>query len=239
MGRFIVFVGMMLVCRGAFAACPRAEEIVRQEGFAAAMPLYEQCALRENDDETQYYLGQVYEVGRDGIVPNVQRALLFYHLSAEAGNAEAQVSLAQLLTTLDNNDALRPEIAIYQEKIGSMLQKGGQSSFRGELLHPYALLMLAAEKPDAKWFYDSSVVRSARAAQAFKQYQITPDKKEAAVQAATAWKQRKMLERARAVLSVEEYRQFYEKLYPAQGRSDDFTRARLLQKLKERITESK
>lgn len=236
---FIIIIGVLFVAQSVEAGCPQANSLIQQQGLVAAMPVYEKCALQDNDDETQYYLGQVYETGRSGVKPNKQRALLFYHLAAEAGHAEAQVSLAKLLTALDEQDETRAEIADYLKKIQGMLQKNTLSSFRGELLHPYALLMLAAEKPESKWFYNSSVLRSEQASRALKSYPITPDKKETALQAATAWKQRKMLEKAQNVLSVDEYRQFYNAMYPQKGRSDDFTRSRLLQKLKEKITEEK
>lgn len=239
MRRFFICIAILLICRVGIAACPRADAVMQQRGLVAAMSLYEHCAIQENDDATQYYLGQVYEKGREGIVRNIQRALLFYHLSAESGHADAQVSLAKLLTALDENDATRVEIASYLEKLKGMLQNNVLSSFRGDILHPYALLMLAAEKPDAKWFYNSSVLHSSRAMQAFKNYQITPEKKAIAIQAATEWKQRKMLERAQDVLSVEEYQDFYKTIYPKQGRSDDFTRTRFLQKLKEKTMEQK
>ncbi len=221
------------------AACPRGDEVARQSSFQQAMPHYEYCAIQEDDDETQYRLAQVYHHGGYGLPSNVQRALLLYHLSAERGNAEAQLALAQLLTELDGDDVLREEIKIYLEKVKSLFGTQIQTSFRGELLHPYALLALAAEKPESKWFYQSTVRSAKGAADALKKYPIAPDKKAAALREATAWKNQKMLERAEAVLSVSEYQTFYQTLYPARGRSDDFTRSRALQQLKEKLTEDK
>ncbi len=235
--RFIglLILSLILGSKISLAGCPAGDEASRSRGLLAAMPVYEVCALQKNDDETQLYLAQLYDRGQSGVARNVQRSLLFYHLSAENGNATAQVGLSKLLTRLDESDATRPEIRSYMEKIKGQLQNRSQTSFKGQMLHPYTLLLLAAEKPSAKWFYPTTVTSDPEAQRLLKQYEITPDKQKTSYAEATAWKQRKMLDVARDVFSVSEYVSFYDRLYPKQGAADPFTRSQAINELKEKL----
>ena len=238
MHKFVCICGLMF-CGTAMAACPVADSVARQETLAKAIPIYTNCALHDKDDASQLYLGQIYENGQEDVSPNVQRALLFYHLSAENGNATAMVNMAQLLSRLDDNEATRPEIMAYAKKIRTELASDSRQYFKGDILHPYALLALAAEKPESKWFYTSAVKSDPRAAQLLQAYPITPEKKAEAISQATAWKQRYLFGVARSVLSVEEHNGLYEILYPSQGTPDAFERTKALNIVKERLRERK
>ncbi|MDY6407305.1 MAG: hypothetical protein SPL08_01185 [Pseudomonadota bacterium] len=227
--------GILCWATGVTADCPVADELARTKGLSAALSAYLGCAVNQNDDESQLYLAHVYMTGQENVAQNRQRALLFYHLSAENGNATAMVELARLLIELDNDDKTRGEITSYLEKIQGQFQNNFENSFKGELLHPYALLMLANEAPESKWFYLSRQKSDSRSAQLLKNYQIDAAKKKQVMRTATLWKQRKMVDMAREVFSVSEFNDFYRTLYPETGLPNAFTRAQAVEKLKSRI----
>lgn len=234
--RFTGILSLLLLLAGtAQAACPAGDTLARSGGLAAAIPTYIQCALYQKDDATQLYLGQIYEKGRESIAANPQRALLFYQMSADNGNASAQVNLAQLLTTLDETPQGRETVIAYHTKLRGMLGLRRVQSHSGGLLHPYALLMLAAEKPENKWFYPSKTLSDTRAAAALKAYQIDPAMKKDLIHQASQWKQYKMRAVARDVYPVAEYNKFYETLYPKSGIVDAFARSQEINKLKKEL----
>ena len=233
--RLLGLLGIVFWGLTARAACPVADTIARTEGLDKALPVYVTCALHDNDDETQVYLAQVYEKGSGAVAKNVQRALLFYHLAVENGNATAMVGMSKLLTALDAEDSTRAEIPVYLTKIQAQTARVIGRSFNGQLLHPYALLALAAEKPEAKWFYPTQFKADPTAAKALKDYPITPEKKKAALKQASQWKQRRMLDIAREVMTVREFNRFYETLYPDTGIPNAFAREQAINQLKERI----
>ena len=61
-------------------------------------------------------------------------------------------------------------------------------------MHPYALLMLASESPDKKWYYPSQVRNAPpKALTLYKAYKIDGDKKRFALRQASQFKTRKLL----------------------------------------------
>ena len=233
--RFIVFWLFLWGACIAWADCPVADKIAREKKLSEAMSLYFQCALQNNDDETQLYLARIYGKGQGDVAKNTQRTLLFYHLSSENGNAAAMVELATLLRSLDDSDESRQEIITYSRKIAAQAKKTIGGSFDGKLLHPYALLVLAAEKPEAKWFYTTKTKTDPRATELLKNYKVDPDKKKVLMQTATAWKQRKMKDMAANALTLKELNEFYKTLYPKKGLPNNFARSQAVNKLKERV----
>ena len=231
---FLTFCFLLLTL-SAHAACPGADTVARANSLRKALPIYISCALQGNDDETQLYLAQIYETGKGDVPKNTQRALLFYHLGSENGNASAMVGLSKLLTRLDSNDRSRAEIPLYLEKIQSSLAGNLGQSFRGQLLHPYTLLLLASEKQSAKWFYPTATKSDSSATQLLKSYKIDPIKKKACLKEASQWKQRRMMDIAREVFSIREYNDFYDILYPDIGLPDPFAREQAVNRLKERV----
>ena len=233
--RLFLTLNLLLWTLTVHAACPGADVIARTNSLRKALPIYITCALQGNDDETQLYLAQIYETGKGDILKNTQRALLFYHLGSENGNASAMVGLSKLLTRLDSNNKTREEIPLYLEKIRSNLAGNLGQSFRGQLLHPYTLLLLASEKQSAKWFYPTNTKSDPNAASLLKAYTIDSQKKQACLKEASQWKQRRMMDIAREVFSVREYNNFYDILYPDVGLPDPFAREQAVNRLKERV----
>jgi len=233
--RFIVFFLFLWGSCQVWAGCPIADKIAREKQLSEAISGYFQCALQQNDDETQLYLARIYSKGQGNVAKNTQRALLFYHLSSENGNAAAMVELAIMLMALDENDESRNEIIRYTQKISAQAKRTIGSSYDGQLLHPYALLILAAEKPEAKWFYATKIKTDPRAAELLKNYKIDSDKKRVLTQTATVWKQRKMKDIALQVLTFKELDEFYATLYPQKGLPNNFARSQAVNKLKERV----
>ena len=233
--RFIPLFLVLFCATAVSAGCPVAEQVARDKGLTAALPVFVQCAIQQNDDETQLYLARIYTKGHGDVAKNISKALLFYHLSSENGNAAAMVELATLLTSLDEKAETRHEISDYLDKAQATLKNNTRNSFKGELLHPYALLMLASESPSEKWFYTTETKSDSRAAQLLKNYQIDPEKKKTVIREASKWKQRKMRDIAFEIYSVSEYNEFYNTLYPKQGIPNSFARSQAVNKLKEKI----
>lgn len=217
-----------------FADCYHADTIAARQGMAAAIPAYEYCITQTGNDDALLKLARLYETGTGGAPKNIQRALLYYHLSSENGNASAQVGLSKLLTRLDNQDDTRAEIQKYLEKIKNQSVLF-PNDFWGELLHPYTLLILAAENPQAKWYYQTNVRQDKTAATTLKNYPITPEKKQASYAEAAKWKQRKMMEMAEYILTADEFQEFSEKIYPSHGMVDRFIRDRAVKEFQERM----
>lgn len=205
MKRFL-FICCLIAAGAAMAKCPDADETRAQKGVKAAEAEYIGCALNYNDDDSQVILAEAYAKGQDGLAKSMNRALLFYHLSAESGNAQSQVKLAEALMKLDTTSVGRQVILDYIQKMRNYFDS--QTAFKGQLLHPYSLLLLAAEKPDNKWYYPSAVVADVRAKTVLAGYKITEDKRKTALADAASWKNRKLLEAAEEVLLPAEYQSF-------------------------------
>ncbi len=233
--RFLFILFLFIFSAQSFAACPVADKIAREKGMDKALSVYLNCALNQNDDETQNYLAGIYEKGLGNISKNIHRALLFYHLSAENGNASSMVALSDLLRRLDETESGRQQLLDYLKKIRLNLKTTHRTSFTGQLLHPYALLLLAAEKQDIKWFYTTTKKSDPRATKLLKEYQIDDTKKKEIIREATQWKQRKMLDIAKEAFSPSEFQDFHQTLYPKTGRPDAFKRSQAVNKLKEKI----
>jgi len=235
LGRFGLFLFILGTTAVAMADCPIADKTARTQGLDAALRMYIRCAVNQNDDDTQLYLARIYATGQGNVAANKQKALLFYHLSSENGNATAMVELAKLLTELDSKDETRSEITTYLPRVRTQFKQNTGNSFSGELLHPYALLMLAAEAPEAKWFYTTTVKSDPRAAELLKTYPIDPNKRRQVLRAASRWKQRKMVDLAREILPLAEFDEFYQALYPKKGLPDSFKRSQAVERLKSKL----
>lgn len=217
------------------ARCLMGEWAEKTQGLAVALSAYEDCALNYNDDASHFLLAQTYQKGEKSISPSLHKTLLFYHLSAENGNAKAQYQLARLLLELDETVQGRREIQQYLNKIQTALRHDDNGSFKGALLHPYTLLLLAAEKADQKWYYPSSERYEPEAGYFLARYQISDEKKRQALKDASSWKNAKMIEIAKSLMTADEYKRFYDVLYPQKGRADPYARSQALEGLKEKI----
>lgn len=230
-GRHFTKIAFLLGLTFAFpvlARCPLADKYAREGNMDPEMTMREICAFSYNDDESQATLAEAYMKGSRGLDQDEKTALYLYQLSAENGNADSQVKLAELLQTFDNSSERRKELKDY---LASLEKKDDNSTgFSGEVLHPYTLLLLASERPENKWYYPSQVRSApARTNVLLQNYKITPEKRQAALKDASKWKTRKLLEMAREVLSEAEYTSFENRL------KNNTTRTEAMDELKNRL----
>jgi len=219
------------------AACPQIE-LVRKAAPDKLLPVYESCAIYANDDESQSILAHMYATGSDGVQKDLNRALYYYQLSAENGNAESQTQLARLYIELDKSPATRKLMVNYLNTIypvrNMLFQQHGPTNSQGELMHPYMLLLLASEPAANKWFYSSEVLTAPASAETLlNSYPISEEKKKKQMRAASLWKKRKLLEAASVLLSEKEYNTFKEAVYPEAGPVDKARRQEALTKFRQ------
>lgn len=218
----------------ASAACPVGVRAQKQLGVDKSIPYYVRCALDVNDETAQYWLAQYYQKKQNASRQDIMKMLFYYHLAAENGNAHAQVQLAKILLSMDNDDNYRMVLSDYLEQMNSFM-KNQDMMFKGEILHPYILLTLAAENAEQKWYYPTKYKSNAEAVVLLKSFQIDDEKKKLLLQQGSQWKQRKMKETAYEIMSVSEYQTFMNTVYPEKGRPDAFARQQAVMNLKNKV----
>lgn len=225
--KIVFFLGFFLIFP-VLARCPLADKYAQEGNREPEMMMREICAISYNDDESQAAVAEAYMKGAQGLDQDEKMALYMYQLSAENGNAESQVKLAELLQTYDTSSERRKELKEYLANLEKM--DNNSTGFSGEVLHPYTLLLLASERPENKWYYPS-LVRSApaRTNVLLQNYKITPEKRQAAMKDASKWKTRKLLEMAHEVLTDSEYTSFESRL------KNNTTRTEAMDELKNRL----
>ncbi len=180
--------------------CPLAEFFIKQNKAEQAFMAMQTCAQTYNDDESQYLLAQIYEKNKQP-----EPMLYYYQLAAESGHAEAQVHLSELLKQYDTSKEGREQLLSYQKKLFSTTENN-EKTFKGEFMHPYTLLLLAAEPTEKKWYYPSSMrTAPTRTLSVLRAYKITDKQKQKALLSASKWKTRKLLETAKEVAPSEIY----------------------------------
>lgn len=228
-----ILIGLLFFsCVAQAGVCDDMATLLQKQTLDKALPYYEACALSDNNDAAHMILATAYAQGDRNIPINTQKALLFYHLAAENGNAKAQVALSKLLLKLDETPDGRTQLQSYLRKIDAALKNQPIGAFKGQLLHPYTLLLLAAERSDQKWYYPSEVVTDAEAMKLLKTYKIDTAKKNQALRDASVWKQQKMMQTAQEVLDEKEYSVFAQTVAPGKGKADGFARTRAIANLK-------
>ena len=228
----------LLVSTSCWAFCYFSESLLGTLREESALTLYKSCAEGMNDDMAQAKLAGIYDKGTTAVPKDIQKALYYYQLSADNGNAESQARLAQMYMELDRDREGRRSMHEYMNTIIPMPALNGNyhDDFKGEFIHPYVLLLLANEKAANKWYYPTKVKQApAYASNLFKNYKIDDEKRKLLMKQATAWKRRKLLEMARQILSEAEYREFSDTLYPANGQVDAFKRSQLLKAFQEKM----
>lgn len=218
------------------ADCSLADTALKRGNIEEAVAEYSKCAVQANDEEAQFWLGHYYQNKPSADKKDKMKMLLFYHLAAENGNANAQVDLAKILLQMDSNDTTRDILLSYIKQMKEVMGKQDMP-FKGEILHPYILLMLAAEEPNQKWYYPTIHKTSDEARLMLQNYQITEERKASLLRSGSQWKQRKIQETAKEVLTKEEYNVFMTAVYPNEGRADAFVRQQAIGNLKERVEE--
>ncbi len=236
--RYGLFIILVLLSRVAFAICPYIDNLPQSIPADQVIRLYEGCAVGSNDDASQIKLARWYETGTQGAEKNMKKALYYYQLSSDNGNAEAQARLAQLYQQYDQDKAGRATLKEYSNSLlkGLNLNQGSDPEFQGEFLHPYVLLVLANEKPENKWYYPTETLTAPSYAKSLlKAYKLKEDKKNQLMRQATAWKKRKLLEMARQVLPKDEYQVFVSTVYPSKGKADAFQRSNMLKDFRKKV----
>ena len=238
---FLAFVGIFGIAVAGYiltaeAACPQGDNLLKTKGMESAVEAYAFCAIGENEENAQFRLAQYYQNKKNATPQEKMKMLFYYHLADENGTANARTPLAKPLLPMVSNDAERAIVAQYMNQMATMMKNRGML-FKGELLHPYALLLLAAESPDQKWYYPTTQKSSAEARILSEQYKIDPARKREILRQASLWKQQKMKETAKEVLTVDEYKAFMQAVYPEKGRADAFERGQAVGKLKEKVKE--
>lgn len=226
----IIFLLLALISFKSYAVCPLADSFFKKGQTEAGLNAMHICAIRHNDDESQMKLAKAYTKGEYGLERDSRQALYFFQLSAENGNAEAQLSLAQILMKSDAKPETRDALLDYRSKLQPTSVSDDKNSFNGDFMHPYALLMLASESPDKKWYYPSQVRNApAKALTLYKTYKIDADKKRLAMRQASQFKTRKLLQVAKEVYPEDEYPDVAERLKNSQ------TQKQALDELKQKM----
>ncbi|MBQ3695391.1 MAG: SEL1-like repeat protein [Alphaproteobacteria bacterium] len=226
----------LIVSFPVYGFCPFSQALLGSLRDESAITLYKNCAEGMNDDVSQARLAKLYDQGTTVIPRDLKKALYYYQLSADNGNAESQARLAQLYMELDKDRNGRAELHSYLNTIVPVSSGNETDDFKGELVHPYVLLMLANDNVANKWYYPTTVKKAPTyAANLYRNYKIDKEKKQQLLGQARAWKKRKILEMARQVLSKEEYQEFSNTLYPANGQADSFKRSQLLKDFQKKV----
>lgn len=200
----IIFCLLNLGTFPCWANCPLADSLFAKNQTTQAVFAMQLCALSRNDDDSQFKMAQAYEKGLYGVEKDPEEMIYYYQLAAESGHAEAQVRLAEIFMQYDKTPESRDKLLSYRSKI--VAQDSENKRFNGDFMHPYALLLLAAESADKKWYYPSSVrLTPTRTLSLLRDYKIDPEKKKKALREASQWKTRKMLEVAQEVLPEDVY----------------------------------
>ncbi len=225
-----------VVAFSAHAECVAAQTALNEGNTDQAVADFSQCAVNENDEDAQFWLARFYQNKQNPSQKDVMKMLLFYHLAAENGNATAQVALAKVLLKMDADEASRATLASYMDQIQAVMKEKNMP-FKGEMLHPYVLLILAQESADQKWYYPTVHKTDNEARVILQTYQLPDEKKATLMRTGSLWKQRKMQETAQEVLSIDAYNTFMNTVYPKEGRADAFARQQAITRLKERVEE--
>ena len=236
----------LLISGEVMAFCPFADTLAKSMQEKSILALYQNCADGLNDDASQVKLAKIYDEGTGTISRDLKKAIKYYQLSSENGNAYSQARLAQLYMKLDQN---REGRALLYEYLDSVVQvpvfEVGEATedidvFQGELLHPYVLLLLSNEKPENKWYYSSEELSAPTfAKKMLKEYKLDENKKQQLQREATRWKKRKLLEVARDILPSVEYQQFAQTLYPVNGKANEKLRNQMLKDFKVKVEQKK
>ena len=194
----IIFSLFILASVTTHAACPVADSFFEKGMNGSAVAALETCATAYNDDESQLKLVKLYANGQYGLQPDLNQVLYYSQLAAETGNAQAQLLLAEILISENATPETRDILLKYRSKVQKNSFNDNQGDFNGDFLHPYALLMLASESAEKKWYYPSKV-RSAppKAISLYKGYQISDEGKREAIRQASQFKTRKLLQTAK------------------------------------------
>ncbi len=204
----------------AHASCLLGDAQMRAGRTDRAKISYETCALQNNDAQGQYALGLLYRDGIEPVRQNMKMALFYFRLAAENGYAPAQRDLAELMETLTEFGTVgQTALTDYESQMRDM------NTDNTDTLSAFAWALLAAEKADNKWFYPSPALSDDAAAKLVKKWTSSKGTaaKDAAIQQATVWKEKRLVKSAVNLLSLEEYAAFMEQMYPQKNDAQTLT----------------
>ncbi|MBE6449618.1 MAG: sel1 repeat family protein [Alphaproteobacteria bacterium] len=213
----------------ALAFCPMGELYQKAGRAFDAWSQYQACADENNDASSQLYVGQVYLDGNSNVQQSLNMALRYFRMASENGYAPAQRKLAILMQDM--------------EELGDMGVKALESfedAWRQEnnsdrkTMSALSWMMLAAEKPENKWFYFSENVLDKEAVQLLPQMKsgMSPEQIEMAQKSATAWKQEQLLKQAKFLLDDTAYEDFKQIIYPDKNVKTKISRAQAVEELR-------
>ncbi len=230
--RKIILFSFLILSFSVKAYCPLADRFVKQGNEQAALSFLKNCAINYNDDESQIKLARAYLRGEYGLQKDPNQSLYYYQLSAENGNAEAQVAVAESLIRSEKNPKAMERLLKHYINITPTSKDSFVKKIGDFFIHPYALLQLALESPEKKWYYPSLVrAAPAKTLTLLRNYEIPEDVKKNAMKQASQFKTRKLLQTAREVLSSEEYPEMEKRLKLPQ------TQKQAMEELKKKMEE--
>ena len=239
--RFLLFLSTITILSlTANAACLFGDAYLKRGHHKQARQVYENCAKEQNDPHAQYALGKMYQTGT-GTQQNIMLALFYYRFAAENGLASAQRALAQLMMEVERMGAPgQNALKEYEDKIQDLKAQNTDTVLPPQKreMSAYAWMLLAAEKADNIWFYPAGATQDPEAVRLLPTLESRYGKsaREQAIRQASAWKEDKLLQTAKNVLSEKEFASFSDTLYPRGRKPDPARRLLEVSKLKQRIT---
>ena len=213
----------------ALAFCPMGELYQQAGKEFDAWAQYQACADVNNDAPSQLYIGQIYLKGNANVQQNLTRALNYFRKGAENGYAPAQRQLAVLMQEIEE---LGPDGQQALNDFEDNWRQENNSSRK--TMSALSWMMLAAEKPENKWFYFSENVLDKEAVSLLPKFKanLSPKQIEEAQKAATAWKQEQLLRQAKKLLSDEAYKDFKQIIYPDKNVKTKISRLQAVEELR-------
>ncbi|MBO5997888.1 MAG: SEL1-like repeat protein [Alphaproteobacteria bacterium] len=190
----------------AYAKCPLAEAYLKNGKKDYAFESYQSCALDLNDAESQMYVGSAYLNGTNFVEQDLDAAFYYFRMGAENGYAPAQRELAKLIDALEEmGDQGKQALTDFESQWSDTNDR--------EPLSALAWMILAAEKAENKWFYNAPAIADEEAIKILPAFRSRKDVSQAEKQA-IAFKQEKLMEQAKKLLTASAYRDFESIIYP-------------------------
>ena len=214
----------------AYAKCPLAEAYLKTRKKDKIFEQYKVCAEMFNDSESQLHVGMTYLNGTDFANQSLQSAFKYFRMGAENGYAPAQRELAKLMDALEDMGSDGKEaLADFEEQ----WQK--ENALERQPLSALAWMTLAAEKSENKWFYDCPAVTDEEAIRLLPRFRSNRNV-EASEKQAVAFKQEKLMQQARNLLSDSAYDDFESIIYSEKQKGKvraRMTKAQAIENLKQ------
>lgn len=211
-----------------YAACPMAEAYLKTNKKDKVFGEYKICAEQSNDFQSQFYVGMIYLNGADFAKQDLRMAYTYFRMGSENGYAPAQRELAKLIDALED---IGPD---GQKALNELENRWkAENNSNREPLSALAWLMLAAEKSENKWFYNAQALSDEQAISLLPTFSKRGGVEQAEKQA-VAFKQEKLMEQAKKLLTDSAYRDFEAIIYPKEGATGSkMTKAAAIENLKQ------